>query len=489
MAFPTETVYGLGANALNQTAVAKIFQAKGRPQDNPLIVHVPRVESVEPLVKSISPKALELMHHFWPGPLTLLFPKSERIPDLVTGGLPNVAIRMPEHPVAQRLMDLAGIPLAAPSANVSGRPSPTSFHEVLSDLDGKVEYIIDGGCSGIGVESTVLDISGPIPMVLRPGGLPVEDLERVLGKVEVPSHLEKGPALSPGTKYRHYAPKARVYLATGLAGEQVSSIVLSAVKHMMAGLTVAVMASSENVPRYARLSREFPSLFHIINLGSKTDLAPVASRLFSALRHADRIGASMIFSESFPEAGLGLAIQNRLSRAADGKVLSPRVTMRVIIVCSGNTCRSPMAEGILKSLWDSASTGTVSSGGLFLEVLSRGTAAYTGAPATRNAVLAGKKLGINREQHKSQPISQVDLVWADLVIAMTQAHKHDLVSRFPAFHRKIYTLSEISSGAVKGDVSDPYGQCQEIYDLTAQVLQKGLSAFIQRLSDLTKAFD
>ncbi len=487
VAFPTETVYGLGANALSREAVSRIFVAKGRPQDNPLIVHVSRVESVEPLVKNICPKASELMHLFWPGPLTLLFPKSERVPDLVTAGLPNVAIRMPEHPIAQRLIDLAGVPLAAPSANVSGRPSPTTFHEVLSDLDGKVEYIIDGGGSGIGVESTVLDLSGPIPRVLRPGGLPVEDLRKVLGEVEIASHFSKGPAESPGTKYRHYAPKAQVYLAEGTAVEQASSIILSAIKHLVAGSTVVVMASSENAAKYARLSREFPSLFHVINLGSHTDLAPVASRLFSALRYADYIGASTVFSESFPEKGLGLAIQNRLLRAADGKILSRGASLRVVTVCSGNTCRSPMAQGILRSLWDSVSAETHGFGGLSLEVLSRGTAAYSGAPATPKAVAAAGKLGIDLGQHRSQPISQVDLVWADLVITMTQTHKHDLISRFPAFHKKIYTLSEISRGAVKGDVSDPYGQSQEIYDSTAQILQKGLLSFIHWLWELTDA--
>lgn len=229
VAFPTETVYGLGANALMPDAVKRIFEAKGRPQDNPLIVHVSRPEAVPPLVREIPHAAARLMEVFWPGPLTLLFAKSDLVPDVVTAGLDTVAIRMPDHPVAQRLLDAAGVPVAAPSANISGRPSPTTFEATAADLAGKVDVIVDGGPAGIGVESTVLDISGPVPKVLRPGGLSVEELEHVLGRVEVAPEAAAGETPpSPGMKYRHYAPKADVYLAHGSAKEQAQSIRLHA---------------------------------------------------------------------------------------------------------------------------------------------------------------------------------------------------------------------------------------------------------------------
>ncbi len=486
VAFPTETVYGLGANALDESAVAKIFQAKGRPQDNPLIVHVSRTESVPPLVLGVTPVATNLMHLFWPGPLTLLFPRSPLIPARVTAGLPSVGIRMPDHPVAQRLIDLAGVPVAAPSANASGRPSPTSFEEVLADLCGKVDYIIDGGYSGIGVESTVLDISGPVPRILRPGGLSAEDLQEVLGRVEVAAYSGSGPAPSPGMKYRHYAPKADVFLAKGAPLDQAGAILSFALKRMLAGDVVAVMASGENLGRYRPLASEYPSSFHIIHLGSRDDLAPVASRLFSGLRHADHLGASVVLAESFPEIGLGLAIQNRLERASGGKHVPnyPKgAPFRLLMVCSGNTCRSPMAEGIMRDVWESG-------GAAFpLEILSRGTATVWGLPATPEAVAAAGRLGVDLRSHRSGPISQSDLEWADLVVTMTQSHKRSLLSRFPGFGRKIYTLSEASSGAIPGDVEDPFGQSQEVYHKTAESLKEGLMALANRMAHMIKAAD
>ncbi|MGI6642814.1 MAG: L-threonylcarbamoyladenylate synthase [Bacillota bacterium] len=483
VAFPTETVYGLGSNALDESAVAKIFQAKGRPQDNPLIVHVSRIESVPPLVLSVSPVALNLMYLFWPGPLTLLFPRSPQIPARVTAGLPTVGIRMPDHPVAQRLIDLAGVPVAAPSANASGRPSPTSFEEVLADLDGKVDYIIDGGYTDIGVESTVLDISGPVPKILRPGGLYAEDLQEVLGRVEVIDYSGSGPTPSPGMKYRHYAPKADVYLATGTPEDQARAIVRFAQKRMLSGNAVAVLASGENLGRYERLASEYPDLFHVIYLGSRDDLAPVASRLFSGLRHADHLGASVVFAESFPRVGLGLAIQNRLERASAGKHLPEHpegAPFRILMVCSGNTCRSPMAEEILKDVWSARSAGVP------LEVISRGTATVWGLPATPEAVIAADQLGVDLRGHRSAPISQGDMEWADLVVTMTESHKKNLLFRFPGYDGKIYTLSEVSSGAVSGDVDDPFGKSQEVYNKTAESLKRGLTALADRMARMVK---
>ena len=259
-------------------AVKRIFEAKGRPQDNPLIVHVSRPEAVPPLVREIPHAAARLMEVFWPGPLTLLFAKSDLVPDVVTAGLDTVAIRMPDHPVAQRLLDAAGVPVAAPSANISGRPSPTTFEATAADLAGKVDVIVDGGPAGIGVESTVLDISGSVPNVLRPGGLSVEELEHVLGRVEVAPEAAAGETPpSPGMKYRHYAPKADVYLAHGSAKEQAQSIRLHAVKSVLAGTRVLILASSENMPLYRGLEGESGNRITVIEMGSRSDLAPVAA--------------------------------------------------------------------------------------------------------------------------------------------------------------------------------------------------------------------
>lgn len=486
VAFPTETVYGLGANALMPEAVGRIFEAKGRPQDNPLIVHVSKPEAVAPLVREISEAAIRLMEVFWPGPLTLLFAKSDLVPPIVTAGLPTVAIRMPDHPVAQRLIDLAGVPVAAPSANLSGRPSPTTFEDTLADLQGRVDVIVDGGPSGIGVESTVLDISGPVPKVLRPGGLSLEDLRSVLGEVEVASGVPtQGPPPSPGMKYRHYAPKAPVYLVVGSPGEQAAVARFHAIRYLLAGKRVLILASSENLHAYADLADRWPDSLAVLELGPREDLARVASRLFSGLRHGDEIGADVIFAESFPDKGLGLAIQNRLARASGGRTLKlpGRPEMKILLVCSGNTCRSPMAEALLRHIWQTECPD------IGLRVMSRGTAAADDMPATQEAMRAVANLGLDLSGHKSRMVSEADLSWADLVITMTKAHKSTLIERYPSYAGKVVTLSEASGGAVAGDVSDPFGLGQQAYFRARDELEVGLRAVCERIERVMSNLD
>ena len=323
VAFPTETVYGLGADALNSKAVAGIFTAKGRPSDNPLIVHVASPGQVERVAAQVPELAKTLMARFWPGPLTLVLPKREGLPGGVTAGLPTVAVRMPDHPVALALLRAAGVPVAAPSANLSGSPSPTRAEDVLQDLEGRVEVILDGGPCRIGLESTVLDLTGVLPVILRPGGLSREDLAYSLGRVELDPAVsaplaENEVPRSPGLKYRHYAPKARLFLVGG-EGEAITAKMQRLAGDFLAeGEKVAILVSSEGAAVFRKL--DLP-LVCLEELGSKERPEEAAARLFTALRACDAAGASVILAETFPEGGLGEALMNRLRKAASFRVL------------------------------------------------------------------------------------------------------------------------------------------------------------------------
>lgn len=305
VAFPTETVYGLGANALDGRAVRRIFQVKGRPADNPLIVHVAGVGEVKDLVAELSPVALRLAERFWPGPLTLILPAASRIPREVTAGLDTVAVRMPAHAVALALIRAAGVPIAAPSANTSGRPSPTTAAHVAQDLGGKIEVILDGGPAPVGVESTVLDLTSDLPTILRPGGVTAEELAGVLGAVKAGPGETPRPR-SPGMKYRHYAPRGTVILVEGEPAVQVLAIRELARRH--APRRVVVLAADESAPSYAGLT--------VVRYGPRANLREVARQLYGALRRCDELGAEIILAEATAREGLGLAVSDRLRRAA-----------------------------------------------------------------------------------------------------------------------------------------------------------------------------
>lgn len=315
--FPTETVYGLGANGLDEDAIAGIFEAKGRPKDNPLILHIADQEQVLDLVKIIPPIGQDCMDMFWPGPLTLIMERSKIVPDSITGGLETVAIRMPSHPIAHAILKEAYIPVAAPSANTSGRPSPTRVEHVLEDMMGKVSIIVDGGITDVGIESTVLDITGEKPVILRPGGITKEDLEELLG-IEVDTDqatiaAEEGLVpRSPGQKYKHYAPKAE---ATLFAGNLTN--VAKEVNHRIAknpSKKTAVLATTETMDMYQGMDL-------LINMGSREHLEEVAQNLFDCLRKCDEEGIEVIYVEGFEFQGLGVGIMNRLLKACGGKVV------------------------------------------------------------------------------------------------------------------------------------------------------------------------
>ncbi|TLS36741.1 L-threonylcarbamoyladenylate synthase [Pseudalkalibacillus caeni] len=311
VAFPTETVYGLGGNALSEIAIAKIFKAKGRPADNPLIVHVSSVSQLDQLVKHIPESARPLIEAFWPGPLTIVMPGGAQVASNVTAGLDTVAIRMPDHPVARALIHKSGIPLAAPSANLSGKPSPTTAAHVYEDLKGRIAGVVDGGPTGVGVESTVVDCTGDVVTILRPGGITREQLEEVVGKVSVdPALSNEGQApKSPGVKYKHYAPQAPFTLVEGDT-EAIQSLVNEAKTE---GKKVGVLATEESKHHYdADL---------VISCGTRKDLATVANRLYDVLRAFDKENVDVIYGETFPTSGMGEAVMNRLMKAANGRII------------------------------------------------------------------------------------------------------------------------------------------------------------------------
>jgi len=308
VAFPTETVYGLGADALNPSAVKKVFKVKGRPKDDPLIVHIADMNEIYKLSREIPAEAEVLMKTFWPGPLTLVLKKSNIVPDITTAGLDTVAIRMPKNEIALTLIKLAETPIAAPSANLFGKPSPTSADHVILDLFGRIDFIIDAGETHIGVESTVVDVTTIPPMILRPGGVSLEDLEAVIGRIKLhPAIRAKGKkvvAKSPGMKYKHYAPEAKVILVEG-SPEKIERKIISIIKKFKrGGMTVGVITRQKIFYPDADIVKYF------------NDCHAIAKNLFKTFREFDALGLNIIVAEGVEESGLGLAIMNRLRKAS-----------------------------------------------------------------------------------------------------------------------------------------------------------------------------
>lgn len=306
VAFPTETVYGLGADALNPRAVKGIFVAKGRPLDNPMIVHVAELKQMEILAVDVEAEAVALAERFWPGPLTLIFSKSTRVPDAVTAGRETVAVRMPRNNVAQALIRASGVPIAAPSANLSARPSGTTGAHVFQDLEGTIDLVLDAGPVEIGVESTVLDISTRPPTILRPGAVTAEELERVVGKV-VPGKTGELLGRSPGTRHRHYSPRARVTLVAQASEQMVARLLEQSAEE---GEKIGLITCHPDV--YQGHQRV------IVKLMSQ-DLEEYARRMFAVLRELDEEGVDEIVVEEVEERGIGVAIMDRLRRAASGR--------------------------------------------------------------------------------------------------------------------------------------------------------------------------
>ena len=318
VAFPTETVYGLGANALDATAVRRIFEAKQRSLDDPVIVHLASSQDVEAVALEVPPTAQALAARFWPGPLTLVLPKRDVVPDVATSGLPSVAVRVPSHPVAQALIRAAGVPIAAPSANRFMRTSATTAQHVVEDLDDRVDLILDGGPTPFGIESTVVSVLDSDVRLLRPGAVTPETIADVLSTLDPPVALTLGPArgaASPGMLARHYSPNASLFLISGDTEIGRRELREAVRRSRAAGHRPGLLVADEDAAALADLSDD-DSGVRIVTLGSERDLESVARRLFSALRDLDAAGCDAIYARSFGTTGLGLAIMDRLTRAA-----------------------------------------------------------------------------------------------------------------------------------------------------------------------------
>ena len=319
VAFPTETVYGLGADALNPDAVAKIFTAKERPADNPIIVHIADKKDVYRLAKNVPNGAKKLTAEFWPGPLTLILKRSSLVPDITVVGLDTIAVRMPNSKVALALIRESGTPIAAPSANRAGKPSPTTAQHVIDDLAGRIDVVLDGGSTKVGVESTVIDMTTRIPRILRPGGTSFEDLKKVLCKVRLhpAATAEKGTWVlrvrAPGIKHRHYAPEAQLILIEGKLDRVVKRVKELTAVNMADGKKVGILATDETMSNY--------DADVLKSLGSRSNVAVIARNLFRLLREFDKEKVDIIIAEGIPLKGMGLAVMNRLRRAANFNII------------------------------------------------------------------------------------------------------------------------------------------------------------------------
>ena len=311
--FPTETVYGLGADALNEKAAKSIYKAKGRPSDNPLIIHISEYEDLKKITKEIPKNADILINKYWPGPLTIIFKKSNQVPYSTTGGLDTVAVRMPNHQVALELIKASGTCIAAPSANISGRPSPTKGEHVIEDLEGRVNMIIDGGDQKIGIESTIIDLTVTPPVILRPGYITYEMIKEDIIDAKLDNHFSEEKPKAPGMKYKHYAPKADMVIVTGESKGVIEKINTLAEEKKLKGKKVGIIATTE--------SKDLYKIGKVISVGKRNSEKEIAKNIYTALREFDRIGVDFIYCESFSDENIGNAIMNRLKKASANNII------------------------------------------------------------------------------------------------------------------------------------------------------------------------
>ena len=461
--FPTETVYGLGCNGRSEKAAKKVYKAKERPGDNPLILHIAEREELDKLVKEVPPLAEKLMDTFWPGPLTLIFRKSKQVPRAVTGGLETVAVRMPAHAGARDLIRAAGMPIAAPSANRSGRPSPTQASHVIEDLDGRVDMIIDGGEVGIGYESTIVDVTGARPVILRPGFITRERISDVIGASDEEVVQEAGlvsdggAPKAPGMKYRHYAPEAELTVVRGDEEEVPRKI--DELSRQFPSDKVGVLTTDERMDLY--------DYGVVLSIGSTRENT-LGHQLYHSLREFDHRGVKHIYAETFFGIEQEDALMNRLMKAAGGQVIDLGDYHRLIFVCKENVTISPMAEWIMKSIVMDKS----------VEICSRGLVVLFSEPINRKVMDILFSHGVPCEELSSRLLMEDDMDEHTLVITMSFTEKVKVLEGFGVTEH-VYTLREFVG--LEDDVTDPYGGDAAAYEALYLELKELLYKMKKRL--------
>ena len=472
VAFPTETVYGLGANALDEKAAMKTYAAKGRPSDNPLIVHIADVEALDAIVTHVPEKAKKVIDKFWPGPLTLIFEKKDIVPMGTTGGLNTVAVRMPVHEIALALIRAAGGYVSAPSANKSGRPSPTRAEHVAEDLGGIIEMIIDGGTVDIGVESTILDMTVEPPMILRPGAITKEMIEEVIGEVTVDQALLSDDAneapKAPGMKYRHYAPNAQLIIVEGETEEAVKAIKQIAYEQTRLGYKVGIIATNETIDSY--------STGVVKNIGSRSNENTIAKNLYKVLREFDEEDVSYIYSEAFEADGMGYAIMNRLEKAAGHHTIqASNITRlqkyrRILFVSNADSTRGPMAAELLRH------TDLLQE----YRIGSRGLVVLFPEPANQKAEAIMRSKQMTLASHEATPLTEEDLDDETLVLTFEEAQKWKIAANYENV-KNVYTLGEYIED--ERIVPSAHGQPLNVYGENFELLRELIHKLVERLNE------
>ena len=475
VAFPTETVYGLGADALQEEAAKKTYEAQGRPSDNPLIVHIADYEDLKKIAVNIPAETDALAAHFWPGPLTMIFEKSDIVPYGTTGGLDTVAVRMPSDPVAAELIRAAGGFVSAPSANTSGRPSPTTAEHVLEDLGGKIDMVIDGGSVEIGLESTILDMTVEPPMILRPGAITADMFEEVIGPVSVDETIlgseSKKPPKAPGMKYRHYAPKARLAIVEGDLREEILAIRQLAYAASREGKKVGIIATDETLPFY--------KYGLVKDIGTRENEKTIARNLYRILREFDEEDVDTIYSESFAMQGIGKAIMNRLEKAAGHLRISAAAVVkeqryrRIIFVSSADSARGPMAAELLRQE-DLEQEYVIDSMGIVV---------LFPEPANQKAEAIMKSAGMTLAQHTSRQFNDENLQDDVLILAINEAAKSKLLAEYQNAVN-VYTINEFAEDET--EIPDPYGKPLTAYGECYEVLKVLVGKVAEKLNAFAK---
>lgn len=475
VAFPTETVYGLGADALQEKAAGKTYEAKGRPSDNPLIVHIADYEDLKKIAVNIPPETDMIAAHFWPGPLTMIFEKSEAVPYGTTGGLDTVAVRMPVDPVAQALIRAAGGFVSAPSANTSGRPSPTTARHVEEDLCGKIDMILDGGTVEIGLESTILDMTVTPPVILRPGAITAEMLEKVIGPVDVDrtllSETNEQPPRAPGMKYRHYAPKAKLIIVEGDLREEILAIRQLAYEADRQHHPVGIIATNETLPFYNHGV--------VKNIGTRGNEKTIARNLYGVLREFDGEDVDVIYSESFAVQGIGSAIMNRLEKAAGhfriaaSEIVKLQKYRRVIFVSGADSARGPMAAEILRHC-DLKQEYVIDS---------RGIVVLFPEPANQKAEAVMKSAQMTLTEHSSLQFDGEDIQEDTLILTIDEAQKEKILSEY-GNPDNVFTLNEFIGDDT--EIPDPYGKPLAAYGECLEVMDRLIKKLADRLNSFTE---